>query len=540
MRLAIRRAAATRKWPEPQAGSQTVRSSSAATRLFGRAVRAGLVEQGVERGVEQALDQRGGRVVGAGLLALVAGQCLQRVGELLGVVARDQFQQGLVDAAEFLGAEVAEVDPPPGAAVAGLDQGQRADRAEQRLVGQARAGERLVQRERASVIARGLEDAADAGQGQFGDAAFGAERVEDELRRPRRGRRAVSPRRRRASWRSRAEEKYWSYRSRASRSLRLRRFVGVLGVGCSRAPRSSATNQNSIRYTSRSSARLRSSSLQLAAAEADAQLRVVRVGQEPGAEDGDGLLDAVAELVERPLALVRGEAAPLFQVAGCGAAVALDREAGLVADQVEQHEVGEQLAVEDRLQVELDVGGADQRGRVAQQPQRGAVGQDRPQVGVVPVEQFLQHGLRGAGADVRGLVVQVGAPAEQVDGTCPAWWLTGKLLPSISKLPAVMWWKPSSRSRMRSHRSRVTLAEVAASSPATRCLTSCQISSRYEPGPGGLAAHRLAALQAVGLRAGSGYLRVAGEYPAEQVGGEQAADDLQRAELGHDAPPPGR
>ena len=81
--------------------------------FLGGSVRAGLVEQRVERGVEQALDQRGRRVVGAGLLALVAGQCLQRVGELLGVVARDQFQQGLVDAAEFLGAEVAEVDPAP-------------------------------------------------------------------------------------------------------------------------------------------------------------------------------------------------------------------------------------------------------------------------------------------------------------------------------------------------------------------------------------------------------------------------------------------
>ena len=143
------------------------------------------------------------------------------------------------------------------------------------------------------------------------------------------------------------------------------------------------------------------------------------MGQEPGAEDGDRLLDAVAQLVERPLALVGGEAAPLLQVAGRRAAVALDREPGLVADQVEQHEVGEQLAVEDRLQVELDVGGADQRGRVAQQPQRRAVGQDRPQVGVVAVEQFLEHGLRGAGGDVRGLVVQVGAPAEQVDRDVP-------------------------------------------------------------------------------------------------------------------------
>ena len=43
--------------------------------FFCRSVRAGLVEQGVEGGVEQALDQGGRRVVGAGLLAFVAGQC---------------------------------------------------------------------------------------------------------------------------------------------------------------------------------------------------------------------------------------------------------------------------------------------------------------------------------------------------------------------------------------------------------------------------------------------------------------------------------
>ena len=122
------------------------------------------------------------------------------------------------------------------------------------------------------------------------------------------------------------------------------------------------------------------------------------MGQEPGAEDRDGLLDPVAKLVERSLALLGGEAAPLLQVAGGRAAVPVGREPGLVADQVEQDEVGEQLAVEDGRQVELDVGRADQGGGVAQQPQHRAVGKDRPQVGVVAVEQFLDHRLRSAGA----------------------------------------------------------------------------------------------------------------------------------------------
>ena len=87
-----------------------------------------------------------------------------------------------------------------------------------------------------------------------------------------------------------------------------------------------------------------------------------------------------------------------------------------MADQVQQHEVGEQLAVEDRGQVELDVGRTDQRGRVAQQAERVAVGQDPPQTRVVPVQQLLQHGLRGASGDVRCPVIQVGVPAQQVDG----------------------------------------------------------------------------------------------------------------------------
>ena len=149
--------------------------------LFGGAVGCRLVEQGIEGGVEEALDQGGGRVVGARLLALVAGEHRERVGAVVGVVVGDQLQEGLVDAAEFFRAEVAEVDAAHRAAVAGLDQGQGADRAEEGLVGQAGACQGLVQGEGAAVVAAGLEDAADAGEGQLGDAAFGTEAVEDEL-----------------------------------------------------------------------------------------------------------------------------------------------------------------------------------------------------------------------------------------------------------------------------------------------------------------------------------------------------------------------
>ena len=274
--------------------------------------------------------------------------------------------------------------------------------------------------------------------------------------------------------------------------------------------------------------------------EAAAQVRVGRVGEEPGAEDGDGLLDAVAELIERPLALLRGEPAPLLQVAGRGAAVALDREPGLVAGQVEQHEVGEQLAVEDRLEVELDVGGADERGRVAQQPQRGAVGQDRPQVGVVAVEEFLEHGLRRAGGDVRGLVVQVGGPAEQVDRHVPGpvadrEALALQLEAAPGHLVEAELAQEDAQPPFPGDPRRHGLGRTGAFDPALEVLPDLQ---QVEPGPGGLPPDRLAALKAVGLRPGARHLRVAGGHAAEQVGGEQAADDLQGAERGHDAAPP--
>jgi hypothetical protein len=70
----------------------------------------------------------------------------------------DQLQKGLVDAAEFFGAEVAEVDAAQAAAAARADQSQGADGRKQGLVRETGTGQRLVQR-------AGLKDAADAGQG---------------------------------------------------------------------------------------------------------------------------------------------------------------------------------------------------------------------------------------------------------------------------------------------------------------------------------------------------------------------------------------
>ena len=237
------------------------------------------------------------------------------------------------------------------------------------------------------------------------------------------------------------------------------------------------------------------------------QVRVGRVRDEPGAEDGDRLLDALAELVEDPLALVGAGGAPLLQVARLGAAVALDREPGLVAGQVEEHEVGEQLAVEDRPQVELDVRRADQRRRVAQQPQGGAVAEQAPQPGVVGVQRLLHDRLRGAGLAVRGPVVQVDVPAERPE-----------------------------RDVVRHVLAEAELAQQDADEPVPFLLVLPGL-QQVRPGPGGLAADRLALLQAVGLRRCARHLWVAREHAVEQVGGEQAADDLPGRELAHAAPP---
>ena len=145
-----------------------------------------------------------------------------------------------------------------------------------------------------------------------------------------------------------------------------------------------------------------------------AQRGVVGMAQEPGAQGGDGLLHAVAQLVERAGAGGDGFDAPLLQPARRGRGALVDREAGNVQQPVEQHELAEQLAVKDGFQVELDVGRRGERARVAQQPQLAAVGDHAPQVGLGAVQAFLHQRLRGHGARSAGPLVQVGVPRGQV------------------------------------------------------------------------------------------------------------------------------
>jgi hypothetical protein len=92
-----------------------------------------------------------------------------------------------------------------------------------------------------------------------------------------------------------------------------------------------------------------------AAAQGVVQGSVVGVAEQAGAEVLDGGLDAAAEALEHTHA--RGLGALVPGLDGGGGGVARGgfggAEAGGVADEPEEAEVGEALAVEDRLEVEL-------------------------------------------------------------------------------------------------------------------------------------------------------------------------------------------
>jgi hypothetical protein len=93
-----------------------------------------IADNGVERRVQQALHERVGRVVGAGCLALIAGDSVEGEdagGEFHGGV---EFEQALIDAAQLLAAQVAVVHQPPAAAI--LDKAEITDGEEQVLIGE--------------------------------------------------------------------------------------------------------------------------------------------------------------------------------------------------------------------------------------------------------------------------------------------------------------------------------------------------------------------------------------------------------------------
>ena len=117
------------------------------------------VEQRVESAVQRFLDQGLVGVVAAGGLALASPDRFEREGRGLAVQIRVQLQQGLVDAAKLLRAQVAVIDRAQAALL--LDEGQGANGFEEVAVADARAGE-------VRELRRVPEEAAEGWQGQCG------------------------------------------------------------------------------------------------------------------------------------------------------------------------------------------------------------------------------------------------------------------------------------------------------------------------------------------------------------------------------------
>ena len=138
--------------------------------------------------------------------------------------------------------------------------------------------------------------------------------------------------------------------------------------------------------------------------------------QEPLTEIHDGGFHAVAQPVECTGTRGGGVLAPLFEHALLGW---ITLEAAAMASEPQQREVAVQLALEDGMQVEFDVGLTGKRSVVPQESQRQAVGEQRPEMVVAAVEKFLHQAVRRGsscpghswGASINGNL-----RAQQVDG----------------------------------------------------------------------------------------------------------------------------
>jgi len=117
--------------------------------------------------------------------------------------------------------------------------------------------------------------------------------------------------------------------------------------------------------------------------EAGPQGGVGGVGEEAGAEGGDGALEARPEGFEGADALLSRFGRPLFEPA---AALGVAFEAGGVDEEPEGDEVVERAFAEDGLEVELDISGTGEAAVVTQDPELAAVGHDGPQVVGAAVE----------------------------------------------------------------------------------------------------------------------------------------------------------
>ena len=161
--------------------------------------------------------------------------------------------------------------------------------------------------------------------------------------------------------------------------------------------------------------RVEVSSGQLAGKDAGAKVLIAGVREEAVGKDPYRFLDAIAEMVADAAALLDGDAAVLFEQT-LRRIFPRSREPGAVEEAVEERKVGELLAFEDRFEVELDVGQAAEELRVTQDAEGLAVGHHAPEVlGAVQVvldkRVRRETGPAGFGATVEGL-----AAADDMDG----------------------------------------------------------------------------------------------------------------------------
>ncbi len=359
------------------------------------------VQYRVEGLVEQDLDEAGWGVVGAGGLAVVAGGDVKGEHASLGIEVRDELKEGLVDAAEFLGAEVAVVDRSGQAGVVADDR-QRPDGGEQVGVGQ-RGGGQFAEHAR-------LVHAAQAGQGELRQAGLGAQAAEQHVvRGPQVAMAFTADPPAGEPTQPRRGEVAGVDLARPPCGVRWMQQVAVLGDEQDEKLVDDAQQQPVVVAAGERSARQRG-----------AQVGVGGVAQEATAQGGQRLGDSAAQRGQRPGTSYAALGAPEFQPAGVGAGVAVRSgfDPAGVGDQPQQGEVGEHLPVEHRFQVELDVGLAHEGGRVPQQPELQPVGDEPPQQVRGTVEQLLHHRMRcspGCAGQACGAMVEADAGTEQVD-----------------------------------------------------------------------------------------------------------------------------
>ena len=372
----------------------------------------GLVHYRVQGGVQQALHQGVGGVVGAGGLALVASELGEAETGAVGADLGGQGKQALVDPAQFLGAEVLVVHRAQDLALAGV--GQVAQGFEEVVVGQLGVV-------KGGGVGRVPEEAAEGRQGQ--GRAHGL--------------------------------KVWRTREGADQKLELAPQVAVAaaldlagqvaqasgavvggvtlaggmgGVGVVPGVEQGQAVEGAILgheqedepVDQAQELAVQVGGGDLAGAQAVAQGGVLGVAGKALAEDLEGPLHPAPQFSEGAGALFFGELGPLLQPAGLGAlGLALGGEAGGVGAEPEQHEVGEDLAGKHGLQVEFQEGLARKGLVVAQQAQAQAVADQGPEVAVAAIEELLDQpvGIGGGGpADTRGAAVEAQVAADQVDG----------------------------------------------------------------------------------------------------------------------------